>query len=308
MGLLDFAVFSIAFLPLAVRVGELGLDGLILDIGYLLDWRWWACVGGIGCLYGLHGFIWNFPARFAALCKKYTKLHPVEVFAVLEGVGKIWQGGAVALYLGTSGLRAAGAAMAAAPAWCWAACAASVAAGQTLNFAMYATIGNAGVYYGFKLGRPVPWATAFPFNVGLRHPQYVGVVLTILGLATTQLSHATAAAGLPQVAAAWAAMYVVMAAMEEVGDNDKSSKKAPTPKPAAKAKAAPKPSPKPKAATPKSSPAPSPKRAAKSPARSKTPKKTPASTKKPKKTPAKSPAPSPRRLRSPSKRIAKKKD
>ena len=107
-------------------------------------------------------------------------------------------------------------------------CAASVAAGQTLNFAMYATIGNAGVYYGFKLGRPVPWATAFPFNVGLRHPQYVGVVLTILGLATTQLSHATAAAGLPQVAAAWAAMYVVMAAMEEVGDNDKSSNKAGT--------------------------------------------------------------------------------
>ena len=52
MGLLDFAVFSIAFLPLAVRV-ELGLDGLILDVGYLLDWRWWACVGGIGCLYGL---------------------------------------------------------------------------------------------------------------------------------------------------------------------------------------------------------------------------------------------------------------
>ena len=78
--------------------------------------------------------------------------------------------------------------------------------------------------------------------------------------------------------------------------------------PATKAKASPKPSPKPKAATPKSSPAPSPKRAAKSPARSKTPKKTPASTKKPKKTPAKSPAPSPRRLRSPSKRIAKKKD
>ena len=121
-----------------------------------------------------------------------------------------------------------------------------------------------------------------------------GLMLTILGLATTQLSHATAAAGLPQVAAAWAAMYVVMAAMEEVGDNDKSSKKAPTPKPAAKAKAAPKPSPKPKAATPKSSPAPSPKRAAKSPARS----KSPASAKK---TPAR------RATRSPSKRLASKK-
>ena len=147
---------------------------------------------------------------------------------------------------------------------------------------------------GLQPRQPVAPGGAIPFNVGLRHPQYVGVVLTILGLATTQLSHATAAAGLPQVAAAWAAMYVVMAAMEEVGDNDKSSKTAPTPKPAAKAKAAPKPSPKPKAATPKSSPAPSPKRAAKSPARS----KSPASAKK---TPAR------RATRSPSKRLASKK-
>ena len=224
MGLLDFAVFSIAFLPLAVRVGELGLDGLILDIGYLLDWRWWACVGGIGCLYGLHGFIWNFPSKFAALCKKYTKLHPVEVFAVLEGVGKIWQGGAIALYLGTSGLRAAGAAMAAAPAWCWAACAASVAAGQTLNFAMYATIGNAGVYYGFKLGRPVPWATAFPFNVGLRHPQYVGVVLTLWAALLALLTEEVASHGMPQLLLAWGAMYIVMSLMEQIGDNDSKSK------------------------------------------------------------------------------------
>ncbi len=222
MGLLDFAVFSIAFLPLAVRVGELGLDGLILDIGYLLDWRWWACVGGIGCLYGLHGFIWNFPAKFAALCKKYTKLHPVEVFAVLEGVGKIWQGGAIALYLGMGGLRAAGAAMAAAPAWCWAACAASVAAGQTLNFAMYATIGNAGVYYGFKLGRPVPWCDGFPFNLGFRHPQYVGGLLTQLGLLALASDEHSLRAGLAPLAAWWVLLYVATSVQEALGDNDKS--------------------------------------------------------------------------------------
>ena len=236
--------------------------------------------------------------------------HHVQAHAALVAAAKLLQqaGWFALVARAHGGAAAALEAAAGAGAATWALAAALAACGQALNVAIYAAIGKDGVYYGFKLGRPVPWATAFPFNVGLRHPQYVGVVLTILGLATTQLSHATAAAGLPQVAAAWAAMYVVMAAMEEVGDNDKSSKKTPTPKPAAKAKAAPKPSPKPKAATPKSSPAPSPKRAAKSPARSKTPKKTPASTKKPKKTPAKSPAPSPRRLRSPSKRIAKKRD
>ena len=35
-----------------------------------------------------------------------------------------------------------------------------------------------GVYYGFKMGRPVPWSSAFPFNLGFRHPQYVGAMLT----------------------------------------------------------------------------------------------------------------------------------
>ena len=33
-----------------------------------------------------------------------------------------------------------------------------------------------------KLGRPVPWCDGFPFNLGFRHPQYVGGLLTQLGL------------------------------------------------------------------------------------------------------------------------------
>ena len=43
--------------------------------------------------------------------------------------------------------------------------------GQLLNMAIYKAIGKNGVYYGYKLGRPVPWCTTFPFNAFTAHPQ-----------------------------------------------------------------------------------------------------------------------------------------
>mmetsp|Transcript_146352 Transcript_146352/g.469518 ORF Transcript_146352/g.469518 Transcript_146352/m.469518 type:complete len:190 (+) Transcript_146352:45-614(+) len=54
--------------------------------------------------------------------------------------------------------------------------------GQALNLGIYKAIGADGVYYGAKLGRPVPWASGFPFNLGLRHPQYVGAMLSWAGI------------------------------------------------------------------------------------------------------------------------------
>jgi len=56
-----------------------------------------------------------------------------------------------------------------------------VAFGQALNVGIYKAIGKTGVYYGFKLGKKVPWVTGFPFNV-MSHPQYVGSTLTIWGV------------------------------------------------------------------------------------------------------------------------------
>ena len=52
--------------------------------------------------------------------------------------------------------------------------------GQVLNVAIYLAIGKAGVYYGCRLGHPVPWCEGFPFSV-IRHPQYVGVLMTLVG-------------------------------------------------------------------------------------------------------------------------------
>jgi hypothetical protein len=53
---------------------------------------------------------------------------------------------------------------------------------QWLNLGIFHAIGHAGVYYGFKLGHTIPWVDGFPFNV-VSHPQYVGSVATLLGMA-----------------------------------------------------------------------------------------------------------------------------
>lgn len=52
--------------------------------------------------------------------------------------------------------------------------------GQILNFSVFLRLGNVGVFYGAQFGHAVPWVQGFPFSV-LRHPQYLGVLLSIWG-------------------------------------------------------------------------------------------------------------------------------
>jgi len=96
-----------------------------------------------------------------------------------------------------------------------------LSAGQILNASIYYRIGQDGVYYGFKLGRTVPWCTKFPFNLGLRHPQYVGVVLNIWGLAILLLTPFAIRGGLLQVSLAWCFMYFFSSCLEESGGESK---------------------------------------------------------------------------------------
>jgi methylene-fatty-acyl-phospholipid synthase len=96
-------------------------------------------------------------------------------------------------------------------------------AGQALNAGIYAAIGKEGVYYGFKLGASVPWVTGFPFNLGYRHPQYVGGTLSQYALFAVLSSPATQAAGLLPLLAWWTVNYALVSWMEaSFGDNDKS--------------------------------------------------------------------------------------
>ena len=77
------------------------------------------------------------------------------------------------------------------------------------------------VYYVFKLGRPVPWSTAFPFNAGFRHPQYVGAIISQYGVLLFVASADSVAAGLPLLTLWWTTLYVLTSVQEASGDNDK---------------------------------------------------------------------------------------
>jgi methylene-fatty-acyl-phospholipid synthase len=55
-----------------------------------------------------------------------------------------------------------------------------IAAGQSLNLAVFYRLGKIGVFYGNKLGYRTPWSRKFPFSC-LKHPQYVGALLSIWG-------------------------------------------------------------------------------------------------------------------------------
>jgi methylene-fatty-acyl-phospholipid synthase len=61
--------------------------------------------------------------------------------------------------------------------------------GQALNLGVFVQLGKIGVFYGNKLGYYVPRCERFPFSL-LRHPQYVGAVLSIWGFfMTTRFPH-----------------------------------------------------------------------------------------------------------------------
>ena len=52
--------------------------------------------------------------------------------------------------------------------------------GQILNISVFYRLGKVGVFYGNILGYELPWCREFPFS-WLKHPQYVGTVLSIWG-------------------------------------------------------------------------------------------------------------------------------
>jgi hypothetical protein len=82
--------------------------------------------------------------------------------------------------------------------------------GQTLNARVYLLLGEGGVYYGNKLEPDVkrPWVTAWPYSSQwLRHPQYLGSSLTLLGFYGARLIHAVPAL-------CWAVNYAFLALLE----------------------------------------------------------------------------------------------
>lgn len=126
-------------------------------------------------------WVWQAPASFRAVCR-----HPIgasfgEPVAVLQKLFYCFKGIQVAVFVGwcylyghgsLSPLHGDGVALGAGGIL--------IVAGQILNLGVFYRLGTVGVFYGNKLGYEIPWCRAFPFSL-LRHPQYVGTVLSIWG-------------------------------------------------------------------------------------------------------------------------------
>lgn len=55
-----------------------------------------------------------------------------------------------------------------------------ITVGTLLNFSVFYRLGTTGVFYGKQFGKDIPWVHGFPFSL-LKHPQYIGTLLSIWG-------------------------------------------------------------------------------------------------------------------------------
>jgi len=96
--------------------------------------------------------------------------------------------------------------------------------GQALNAGIYNAIGDKGVYYGFKMGHHVPWATGYPFSLNLRHPQYVGAYMSFLSLLPLWWSSSALSEGLIPLYLCVLGFYLWVGHYEASDENPEESK------------------------------------------------------------------------------------
>ena len=125
-----------------------------------------------------YAVIWRQPERFAAVCRRlFAGRDPVDVLAWLFVGFKVAQGGVFLAWCLVPGGALGPFSRPPAPLL---AGSALLLAGQVLNLGVFARLGRVGVFYGNRLGHDIAWCRGFPFSV-VRHPQYVGTVLSIWG-------------------------------------------------------------------------------------------------------------------------------
>ena len=162
--------------------------------------------------------VWLFPAHFAHFASRSPLRligsgQPLEAIITLFWVSKCFQFGSLfGWYFATGPLPS----LAEVSLLRWVTGVQLLSMGQLLNAAIYRAIGKAGVYYGYKLGVPVPWCTGFPFNVFSMHPQYCGCVMTIFGAGVLMITERHAHAGFTGLGVAAAAYYVYMSVVEDI--------------------------------------------------------------------------------------------
>ena len=126
-------------------------------------------------------WIWRVPDKFRALCADPVVAwigEPVEALRFLFCGFKILQ---CAVFFTWCYIYGHGSLLPAnGIAWSLGLGALMIAAGQALNVAVFHRLGKIGVFYGNKFGHRIPWSRKFPFSC-LKHPQYIGALLSIWG-------------------------------------------------------------------------------------------------------------------------------
>jgi len=85
--------------------------------------------------------------------------------------------------------------------------------GQVFNAGVYSAIGEAGVYYGCRLGQNVPWYFGFPFSV-VPHPQYLGATISIWGMLIGLINEQNANKGLLYIGLTMSVYYAFSSYVE----------------------------------------------------------------------------------------------
>jgi len=135
---------------------------------------------GLGLERLTYAWVWHRPTAFQALCKRArfrALASPTDALEYLFWGFKTLQ---AAIFLTWCWLWGGG--VVRLPAWGPAMIAGLllVGSGQVLNLGVFHRLGRTGVFYGNRFGYAVPWCHRFPFSV-LRHPQYVGTLLSVWG-------------------------------------------------------------------------------------------------------------------------------
>ena len=129
-----------------------------------------------------YAYIWRFPEAFRVFCDRSSIIIPMG--APIDALRKLFYGFKLiqlSVFFG----------------WCYYFGAGSLSAfnggvlsivigsvlilvGQIFNFSVFYKLGKIGVFYGNKFGYDVPRTNAFPFSL-LKHPQYIGTLMSIWG-------------------------------------------------------------------------------------------------------------------------------
>lgn len=123
-----------------------------------------------------YALVWQRPDLFVRFCQRFASdRSPVDVLAALFAGFKMLQ---VAVFVAWCAVHGDFPSRASDRLDTLLAGAVFLGAGQILNAAVFWRLGRRGVFYGNRFGVDTPWCASFPFP-WIRHPQYVGTVLSI---------------------------------------------------------------------------------------------------------------------------------